>query len=83
MWVIIGIDNFELIHHSEIVKGPKNTPWSVKTPQGWTCAGKTNRIADKQNRVLKTQVCSLGQLDNDLFTKVQDWMKIENYGIAS
>ena len=81
--IIIGIDNLDLIHYNEIVKGPKNTPWAVKTPLGWTCAGKTNIIADEQNPVLKTQICSHGQLDNELFTKVQDWMKIENYGIAS
>ena len=81
--IIIGIDNLGLIHYNEIVKGPKNTPWAVKTPLGWTCAGKTNIIADEQNPVLKTQICSHGQLDNELFTKVQDWMNIENYGIAS
>ena len=81
--IIIGIDNLDLIHFNEIVKGPKNTPWAVKTPLGWTCAGKTNIIADEQNLVLKTQICSHGQLDNELFTKVQDWMEIENYGIAS
>ena len=81
--IIIGIDNLELIHYNEIVKGPKNTPWAVKTPLGWTCAGKTNIIADEQSPVLKTQICSHGQLDNELFTKVQDWVKIENYGIAS
>ena len=68
--IIIGIDNLELIHYSEIFKGPKNTPWAVKTPVGWTCAAKTNIIADEQNPVLKTQICCHGQLDNKLFTKV-------------
>ena len=80
---IIGIDNLELIHYSEIVKGPKNTPWAVRTPLGWTCARKTKIFADEQNPVLKTQTFSHGQLDNEFFTKVQDWMKIKNYGIAS
>ena len=81
--IIIGIDNLALIHYSVIVKGPKNTTWAVKTPLGWTCAGNTNIIADEKKPVLTTQICSHGQLDNELFTKVQDWMKIENYGIAS
>ena len=30
--IIIGIDNLELIHYSEIFKSPKNTLWAVKTP---------------------------------------------------
>ena len=83
MCIIIRIDNLELIHYSETIKGLKSRPWAVKTPLSWTCAGKTNIIADEQNPVLKTQFCSHGQLDNELFTKVQDLMKIENYGIAS
>ena len=73
----IGIDNLELIQYSEIVKGPKNTPWAVKTPFGWTCAGKTNIIADEQNPVLKAQICSHGHLDNEFFIKFQEWMQIE------
>ena len=81
--LIIGIDDQGLFHYSEIVSGPKNTPWAVKTPLSWTCAGNINIIADEQNRVLKNQVCSHGQLDNELFIKVQDWMKIGNYGVAS
>ena len=80
---IIGIDNHEKIHYSEIVNVPKNTPRAVKTPLGWTCARKTNIIADEKNPVMKFQICSQGQLDNEFFTKVQDWMKIEYYGIAS
>ena len=52
--LIIGIDNLEQIYYSETVKGPKNTPWAVKTPLGWTFARKTNIIADEQNPVLRT-----------------------------
>ena len=81
--IIIGIDNLELIHYSEIVKGPKNTTWAVKTPLVWTCAGETSIIAEEQNPVLKTQICSNGQLGNKMFTKVQDCTKIRNYGTAS
>ena len=80
--MIIGIDNLELIHYSKVIKGPKNTPWAVETPLGWTCAGKTSVTADEQNPVFKTQSKSHPHLDNELFTKVQQWMKIENYGIA-
>ena len=83
MCIIFEIDNLELIHYSETVKGLKNTPWAVKTLLGWTCAGKTIITADEQNPVLKTEFCSHGQLDNELFTKVQDCMKIKNYGIAT
>ena len=33
--------------------------------------------------MFKAQINSHPHLDNELFTKVQQWMKIENYGIAS
>ena len=69
--IIIGIDNLELIHYSKVIKGPKNTPWAVETPLGWTCAGKTSVTADEQNPVFKTQINSHPHLDNELFTKVQ------------
>ena len=81
--IIIGIDNLELIHYSKVIKGPKNTPWAVETLLGWAHAGKTSVTADEQNPVFKTQINSHPHLDNELFTKVQQWMKIENYGIAS
>ena len=81
--ITIGIDNLELIHYSEIVKDPKNTTWAVKTPLVWTCAGETSIIAEEQNPVHKTQICSNGQLGNKMFTKVQVWTKIRNYGTAS
>ena len=32
---IIGIDNLDLIHNKQIIKGPKNAPWGVETPLGW------------------------------------------------
>ena len=72
-----------MIHYSKVIKGPKNTPWAVETPLGWTCAGKTSVTADEQNPVFKTLINCHPRLDNELFTKVQQWMKIENYGIAS
>ena len=81
--IVIGIDNLELIHHNRVIKGPKNTPWAVETPLGWTCAGKSSVTADEQNPVFKTQINSHPHLDNELFTKVQQWKKIENYGIVS
>ena len=58
-------------------------PWTVETPLRWTCAGKTSVTADQQNPVFKTQINCHPHLDNELFTKVQQWMKIENYGIGS
>ena len=81
--IIIDIDNLELIHYSQVIKGPKNTPCAVETPLGWTCAGKTSFTPDEQNPVFKAQINSNPHLDNELFTKEQQWMKIENYGIAS
>ena len=41
---IIGIENLDLIHYKQIIKGPKNAPWGIETPLGWTCAGKTNLV---------------------------------------
>ena len=81
--IIIGIDNLELIHYSNVIKSPKNTTWAVETPLGWTCGAKISVTADEQNPVFKTQINSHPHLDNELFTKVQQWIKIENYGIAS
>ena len=34
--IIIGIDNLDLIHYKQFIEGPKNAPWSVETPLGWT-----------------------------------------------
>ena len=82
--LIIGIDSLELVHYSKVIKSPKNTrPWAVETPLVWTCAGKNSDTADKRNPVFKTQINSHLHLDNEFFTKVQQWMKIKNYGIAS
>ena len=33
--------------------------------------------------MFKTQINSHPHLDNELFTKVQQWIKVENYGLAS
>ena len=81
--IILGIDNLELIHYKQIVKGPKNEPWGVETQLGWTCAGNTNVIPDDCNPVLFTKVNSHPNMDNSMFKLVSDWMKIENLGIAS
>ena len=81
--IIIGIDNLELIHYSNVIKSPKNTTWAVETTLRWTCAEKISVTADEQNPVFKTQTNSHSHLDNELFTKVQQWIKIENYGVAS
>ena len=81
--IIIGIDNLELIFYSKVIKGPKNKPWAVETPLVWTCAGKTSVTADEQNPVFRIQINSHLHLDNELFTKSQQWMKVENYGMVS
>ena len=81
--IFIGFDNLELILCSKAAKGPKNTPWAVEIPLEWTCACRTSVKADEQNPVFKTQIHSHPHLDNELSTKVQQRMKIENYGIAS
>ena len=54
--IIIGIDNLDLIHYKQIIKGPKNAPWGVETPLGWTCAGKTNLVFNESTLVQYTQV---------------------------
>ena len=75
--IIIGIDNFELIHFSKVIKGPKNTSWAVVFPLGWTCAGKTIVTAEEQNTMFETQISSHCHLDNNFATKVQQWTKNE------
>ena len=45
--IILGIDNLDLIHYKQKVKGPKNAPWRVETQLGWTCAGKTDLALDE------------------------------------
>ena len=42
--IIIGIDNLDLNHYKQILKGPKNDSWGVETPLGLPCAGKTNLV---------------------------------------
>ena len=81
--IILGIDNLDLIHYKQIVKGPKNAPWGVETQLGWTCAGRTDLIPDDCNPVQFTQLNSHPNMDNSMFKLVSDWMKIENLGIAS
>ena len=81
--IILGIDNLDLIHYKQIVKGPKNAPWGVETQLDWTCSGKTDLIPDDCNPVQFTQLNSHPNMDNSMFKLVSDWMKIENLGIAS
>ena len=81
--IILGIDNLDLIHYKQIVKGPKKAQWGVETQIGWTCAGKTDLIPDDCNPVQFTQLNSHPNMDNSMFNLVSDWMKIENLGIAS
>ncbi|XP_075250799.1 uncharacterized protein LOC142343002 [Convolutriloba macropyga] len=81
--IIIGIDNLDLIHYKQIIKGPKNAPWGVETPLGWTCAGKTNLVLNESTQVQYTQVQNCPNMDDSLFKLVQDRMKVENWGIAS
>ena len=64
--IIIGIDNLDLIHYKQIVKGPKNAPWGVETPLGWTCAGKTNLVFNESTTVQYTQVENCPNMDNSL-----------------
>ena len=81
--IILGIDNLDLIHYKQIVKGPKNAPWGVETQLGWTCAGKTDLALDKTYPVQFTQLNSHPNMDEQMFQMVPDWMKIENLGMAS
>ena len=81
--IIIGIDNLDLIHYKQIIKGPKNVPWGVETTLGWTCAGKTKLVFNESTPVQYTQVQNCPNMDDSLFKLVQDWMKVENLGIAS
>ena len=80
--IIIGIDNLDLIHYKQIIKGSKNAQWGVETPLGWTCAGKTNLVFNESKPVQYTQVQNCPNMDDSLFKLVQDWMKVENLGIA-
>ena len=72
-----------MIHYKQILKGPKNAPWGVETPLGWTCTGKTNLVLNESTQVQYTQVQNCPNMDDSLFKLVQDWMKLENLGIAS
>ena len=81
--IILGIDNLDLIHYKQIVKGPQNAPWGVETQLGWTCAGKTDLALDETYPVQFTQLNSHPNMDEQMFKMVSDWMKIENLGIAS
>ena len=81
--IIRGIDNLDLIHYKQTVKGPKNAPWGVETQLGWTCAGKTVLALDETYPVQFTQLNCHPNMDEQMFKKLSDWMKIESLGIAS
>ena len=81
--IIIGIDNLDLIHYRQIIKGPKNAPWGIETPLGWTCAGKINLVFSESTPLQYTQVQNCPNMDDSPFKLVQDWMRVENLGIAS
>ncbi|XP_075257605.1 uncharacterized protein LOC142349743 [Convolutriloba macropyga] len=81
--IIISIDNLDLIHYKQIIKGPKNAPWGVETPLGWTCAGKTNLVFNESTPVQYTQMQNCPNMDDSPFKLVQDWLKVENLGTAS
>ena len=81
--IILGIDNLDLIHYKQIVKGPKNAPWGVETQLGWTCAGKTDLALHETYPVHFTKLNSHPNMDEQMFKMISNWMKIENLGIAS
>ena len=81
--LILGIDNLDLIHCKQIVKGPRNAPWGVETQLGWTCAGKTDLVLDESYPVRFTQLNSHPNMDEQMFKMVSDWMKMKHLGIAS
>ena len=81
--ITLGIDNLDLIHYKQTVKGPKNAPWVVETQQGWTCAGKTKMALDETYPVTFIQLDNHPNMDEEMFKMVSDWMKMKNLGTAS
>ena len=79
--IIIGID-LDLIHYEQIIKSLKNAPWGVEITLEWTCAGKTNLVFSESTPVQYTQVQNCPNMIDSLFKSVQDWMRVENLGIA-
>ncbi|XP_063728597.1 uncharacterized protein LOC134856162 [Symsagittifera roscoffensis] len=83
--LVIGNNNPEYHEIKNTVYGPKNVPWAIETLLGWTCTGrnKTQNNSVPSVPVNFTQVHSHNNLDEKLYQKVLNWMKIENTGIAS
>ena len=79
--IIIGVDNLEMIRYKQIIKGPKNAPWGVKTLLGWTCASKMTLVLIESTSVQYTQAQNYPNTDNTFFKLVQNWMRLENLGI--
>ena len=55
----------------------------METPLCRTCAGRTNLDIKGSTPVQYTLVQNWLNINNSLFKLVQDWMKVENLGIAS
>ena len=83
--LVIGNNNPEYHEIKNTVYGPKNVPWAIETLLGWTCTGrnKTQYNSVPSVPVNFTQVHSHNNLDEKLYQRVLNWMKIENTGIAS
>ena len=75
--LLIGSDQFDLIHSRTVIRGPPNTTCAMSTKLGWTIAGRSilPTTAD-------TNVTNLRSRHEALFQQVQEWMHIDCSGIT-
>ena len=76
--LLIGSDQFDLIHSRTVIRGPPNTPCAMSTKLGWTVAGRSILPT-----TAATNVTNLRSRHEALFQQVQEWMHIDCSGITS
>ena len=76
--LLIGSDQFDLIHCRTVIRRPPNTPCAMSTKLGWTIAGRSTLPT-----TAATNVTNLRSRHEVLFQQVQEWMHIDCSGISS
>ena len=72
--LLIGSNQFDLIHSRTVIRGPPNTPCAMSTKLGWTIAGRSTLPT-----TAATNVTNLRSRHEALF---QEWMHIDCSGIS-
>ena len=76
--LLIGSNQFDLIHSRTVIRGPPNTTWAMSTKLGWAIAGGSTLPT-----TAATNGTCIRSRPDALFQKIQEWMHIDCSGISS